>query len=261
MNIRVISWNISFKNKPESIADYLSKNISGYTIVNLQEVLEPAYLKLVSLLKPDGGSYSLHIRKAGKYEGENRTMGVATLVFGGRLLDSELVTRSIFPERTLYSRVRFEEKEVSVLNFHSLTGVDYKKAKSSNFASIADFIDSHHLDFFTCDANEPRFDSMDDVEIQFFDNGDKGRNASLIFGKDKVHSLNDAYKVHVRNSGIEDNSSPLAVSHVISGRRHRRYDHIYSAAKWIVDEVGYPYEDSIHASSDHSAVIGKFSLR
>ena len=261
MNLRIMTWNISFKCNAEKIAEYLSRNIFGNTIVNLQEVLEPTHSKIISILKPDGVAYSLDLRKAGKNEGKNRRMGVATYVFGGELLDSELVTRSIFPERTLHSTVKFGDKDISVLNFHSLTGVDYKKAKSSNFASLADFIHDQELDFFTCDANEPKTDSLEDKETEFFDNRDKGRNASLIFGKDKVHSMSDAFKTHIRNTDGNARLSPLAVSHVISKRFKRRYDHIYNSDRWTVNDVQYPYEESIEASSDHSAVIGNFSIQ
>jgi hypothetical protein len=188
-------------------------------------------------------------------------MGVATFVFGGRISRYELLSRSIFPERTLFSTTLFEDKDVSILNFHSLTGVDYKKAKSSNFASIADFIAEHsgRLDFFTCDANEPKTDSLDDEKIEFWDNRDKGYNAGLIFGKNKVHSLDDAYKVHIEKNKLDISASPLAVSHINGGSR-RRYDYIYCSTDWNVHLVEYPYEESVNASSDHSMVIGDFSL-
>jgi hypothetical protein len=261
MNLRIITWNISFNCNAEKIAKYLTKNISGHTIINLQEVLEPAHSKIVSILNPDGVAYSLELRKAGKFEGKNRRMGIATYVFGGELVNHELVARSTFPERTLYSTIGFGGKDISILNFHSLAGLDYKKAKSSNFASLADFIDGNYMDFFTCDANEPKVDSMNDDEIEFFDNKVNGGKASLLFGKDKAHSLNDALKIHIVNTGVVGHLSPLAVSHVISRRFKRRYDHIYCSEKWKIKDIQYPYEESIEASSDHSAVIGDFSLR
>lgn len=261
MNLRIITWNISFNCNAEKVAEYLTKNISGHTIINLQEVLEPAHSKIVSILKPDGVAYSLDSRKAGKHEGKNRRMGVATYAFGGELLNHNLVARSIFPERTLHSTIGFGGKDVSILNFHSLSGIDYKKAKSSNFASLADFIDGNYMDFFTCDANEPKIDSIDDDEIEFFDDKDNGGNASLLFGEDKVHLLKDAFKTHIENTGAVDHLSPLAVSHVISKRFKRRYDHIYCSDKWKIKDVQYPFEDSVEASSDHSAVIGDFFLR
>ncbi len=258
MKVRVIQWNISFKANAEKIAEFLLDAVSGYTIITLQEVLDSVHQEISSKLNADDVAYSLNHRSPGKFEGKNRKMGVATYVFGGSINGSSLVSRSVFPERTLQTTIKFEDISVDLLTFHSITGCDYKKAKSSNFASIADFLYEHDLDFFTCDANEPKVDSINDSDIVFFDNKDKGKNASLILGADKVHALNDAYKTHRINSGGELDDNPLTTSHIISKKYHRRYDHIYHNNKWKVDAVVYPYNESIDASSDHSAIIGDF---
>ncbi|RPH52222.1 MAG: hypothetical protein EHM85_03795 [Desulfobacteraceae bacterium] len=261
MKTRIIQWNISFNCTANKIADYISQSISGPTIVNLQEVTEKAYREISSILMTSDKAYSIDLRRPGRYEGKNRTMGVATFVFGGKIAHYDLIYRSVFPERTLFSTIQFKKRKISVLNFHSLTGVDYKKAKSSNFASIADFIaeKGQKLDFFTCDANEPKTDALDDDEVEFADNRDKGYNASLIFGKNKVHALRDAYKIHIQKSKLPIRTNPLATSHV-NGGSHRRYDFIYCSKEWDVQHVSYPYKESVSASSDHSIVIGDFLL-
>ncbi|NCZ58204.1 MAG: hypothetical protein EBY75_07910, partial [Actinobacteria bacterium] len=79
-------------------------------------------------LKPDDCAFSLSHRAPGKNEGRNRRMGVATFVFGGKIVLASLVQRSVFPERTLFAEIEIQGTKVSMLNFHSLTGVDYKKA-------------------------------------------------------------------------------------------------------------------------------------
>jgi len=247
--------------KPESIAAFLREHISGYTIINLQELLAPVHTQLSSILKPDGVAFSLDARKPGKYEGASRSMGVATYVFGGRMVDHELVTRALLPERTLCSTLQFEGRDISVMNFQSLSGADYKKAKSSQYTALADFMGSRYLDFFSCDANEPRIDALDENKVTFFDHGDAGKSAGLILGKTKVHQLSDAYKRYLMDKGNSDNlDSPLAISHIASKHQPRRSDHIFAADKWTVDSLSYPYGASIKASSDHSAVIGEFSL-
>jgi len=187
-------------------------------------------------------------------------MGVATYVFGGMINDSSLIDRSVFPERTLQTDIQFEDVNITFLSFHSITGCDYKKAKSSNFASIADFIHNNNLDFFTCDANEPKVDSINDKDIVFFDSKDKGKNAALIFGEDKVHSLSDAYKSYLLNNRLDTNQEPLATSHKVSNRIPKRYDHMYYSNRWKVKIVRYPFDRSIKATSDHSAIIGDFCL-
>jgi len=261
MNIRLIQWNISFKSNADEISDYLAKNIQGETVINLQEVLASSHKKISAILQPDSAAFSLDHRKPGNNEGKNRKMGVATYVFGGTITNSDLISRSVFPERTLFTSLKFKNTCVNNLNFHSLTGVDYKKAKTSNFASIADFIQEMNLDFFTCDANEPKTDSLHDDDIAFFNNKDNGVNAGLIFGANKVHNLKDAFKVYLETNNQKTNTEPLAISHIISKKFNRRYDHIYCNNNWQPSIVTYPYKDSIMATSDHSAVIGDFSLK
>ena len=222
--------------------------------------MQPTHLKIHSALQPDDAKYSLDYRQPRNHEGKNRRLGVATYIFGGCALAAALVDRSVFPERTLFTRVKYDSAIIDILNFHSLTGVDYGKAKSSNFASITDFLSANPVDFFTCDANEPKCDSLDKDKIEFFDNRDKGFNAGLLFGKNKVHLLDDAFKSYILENNISATDDTLAISHIVSKKYNRRYDHIYYDTKWKVDCVQYPYENSITATSDHSAVIGDFTL-
>ena len=260
MNLRIIQWNVSFKSKSDEIARFLLDAVGDHTVITLQEVLGPVHNKIMSLLKPDSSAYSLNHRVPGRFEGKNRKLGVATYVFGGLITDSSLVSRSVFPERTLHTLIKFQDTDVSLLNFHSITGCDYKKAKSSNFATLADFIYEENLDFFACDANEPKVDSLNVDEIEFFDNKDKGKNAALILGPFAMHNLKDTLKTHLINNNIEAKGSPLATSHIVSKKYQRRYDHIYHSSNWRVDSITHPYKDSIKATSDHSAVIGDFYL-
>jgi len=259
MDIRVIQWNISSRCNSKSVSEYINEILKDYTIVNLQEVTRNVYSEICSMLRPFGSAFSLDLREPGNHEGKNRSLGVATLSFGIDINHFELLNRSVFPERTLFSKLRLNDRQLCVLNFHSLTGVDYKKAKSSNFASIADFMEQHDnvLDFACFDANEPKMDSMDEQKLQFFDNRDKGRCASLILGENKVHSLNDSFVRFLKMKHERIQTNPLAVSY-ITGKEKRRYDYILCSKKWQPIHVEYPYTNSINASSDHSIVIGDF---
>ena len=72
--------------------------------------------------------------------------------------------------------------------------------------------------------------------------------------------MDDAFKSFILKKNIRSTDDPLAVSHILSKKYNRRYDHIYYDKKYKVDHVQYPYEDSKKASSDHSAVVGDFIL-
>ncbi len=258
MQLRIIQWNIRIGSNADAIGRLISESVQGPTIVHLQEVSENSFATLQETLQPGGAGFSLQYRRPGRYEGRNRQMGVATFTFGGTLAGQALVSRSVFPERTLVTSASFEEVSIKCLNFHSLTGVDYKKAKSSNFATLADFLADADLDFFACDANEPESDGLLGDQMKFFDNRDKGRCAAMIFGASPVHNLKDALKTRLRTQNKTVNTVPLAVSHITGGKA-RRYDHIYHSDLWSVKNVSYQYDAGISASSDHAIVIADFS--
>ena len=257
MQIRVIQWNISVKSQISKVIEFIGKNITDKCLVNLQEVTEDSFKQLEKSLT-DNAAFSLDYRIPGVYEGRNRKMGVATLLFGGSIERASLLDRSVFPERTLITEVKMGERIVRNFAFHSLTGVDYKKAKSSNFASIATFLASNgDIDFFSCDANEPKKDSIHDGQLEFYDNRDKGRNASLLFGKDKVHGLTDSYKECSKRT-VRNLSDGFTY---ITGKVRRRYDHVYHNPKWKVVFAESLYQESTEASSDHAMVICDYSMK
>ena len=120
--------------------------------------------------------------------------------------------------------MRIEGESVSILNFHSITGVGYKKAKGANFASIAEFLHTTtDLDFFCCDANEPQVDSFDVNDVKFWKANRK--EASLIFGKNKVHHLCDP----VQTDSLLFDTLPFSY---MTGKSARRYDFIYKSDRW-----------------------------
>ena len=252
MKIKVIQWNISYSCKIDKIIEYLKSHIEKETIICLQEVLSSFKERLIEKLDPDDYSYSLDYRKPGVFDGKNRKMGVLTLLFGGQIKESKVLERTVFPERTLYSKLILNNEDISILNFHSLTGVGYKNAKASNFASIAEFLSLNpHLDFFCCDANEPKTDSFDVNELEFWDEKGRGKFANLIFGTDKVHNLTDP--VQASKNLFEE----LPVSYY-TGVNPRRYDYIFNLGDWTAESFNFYYKDSKKASSDHAIVIGVF---
>lgn len=262
MNVRIVQWNICNRSNSTRIAAFLdSIKTSGVTIFCLQEVLENSFKTLAELLRPSWCAYSLQLREPGYNEGRNRHLGVAVFAFGVNSGGARLIERTVFPERSLDCQVDCDGRSIRIGTFHSLTGVDYKKAKSSNFASIADYLmgDGADLDFLCFDANEPKVDSIDTGKMEFFDNGDKGRNAARILGENKVHGLEDALIVHLRNIDQIVDSNPVAVSHLTRGIK-RRYDFIMCSKHWSVLNVEYQFEAAIDATSDHAAIIGDFAL-
>ena len=215
MNIRIVQWNISNKSKTEKITEYLKSTITETpSVLCLSEVTPSAFPLLKDALSPTNLSYSLDYRPPGGNEGRNRTLGILICTFGADITSSKLLDRTVFPERTLCCSVRTSTIKFKVVAFHSLTGVDYKKAKSSNFATIADFLETHQdIDFLCFDSNEPKIDSIDPSKRVFFKNCDGGRSAALLLGVDPVHNLQDSYVQYLKSQGDVDDRDPLAVSY------------------------------------------------
>lgn len=261
MKLRIAQWNISTMSRLEAIADFLRERIGqGPTIVCLEEVKRISYVRLTGSLNPTSSCFSLDLREPGGNEGDERKMGIAVFSFGLPIISPELLNRTVFPERTLSVLLGGVFGAIRVVAFHSLTGVGYRKAKASNFASVADYLQQHRteLDFLCFDANEPWHDNIDPAKLVFWPHG---KTAALIMGSEKVHDLSDSYVEHLRSTGHIDNArDPLTVSHVTQGTP-RRYDYIMHSRRWTVVNCSYPYAESIAASSDHSAVIADYELR
>ena len=121
MMITILQWNISYNCKIDKFADFISSKIEGNTIVCLQEVLAMHKERLIEWLAPSDYAYSLDYRKPGLFDGKSRRMGVLTMLFGGEIEEVKVLERTVFPDRTLYTKTRIGDESVSLLNFHSIT--------------------------------------------------------------------------------------------------------------------------------------------
>lgn len=261
MQLQVIQWNISARSDPDEIARYLTGCIPNDKpfIICLQEVIESSFQVLKTILPADAMYYSLHLRPRGTHEGRNRALGVAIFGFNLTGVSCSLVDRSVFPERALDATFCLNQEKIRILNFHSLTGVDYKKAKSSNFASLADHLQANpDIDFMCFDANEPRIDSLFAEKREFYDNRDRGTKAALLMGAKPSHNLQDALVQYLLSQGEVEDKNPLATS-FITGKTCRRYDHVYAHKSWRVVDIEYRYDDAIRHTSDHAVVVGLFT--
>jgi hypothetical protein len=120
MHINILQWNISYRCQSDKIITLLKNKIESDSIVCCQEVLQSSKEKIIQALNPSDYKFSLDLRASGKFEGKNRKLGLLTMVFGGNIKESHLLERSPFPERTLFTSAKFVDKEIHILNFHSL---------------------------------------------------------------------------------------------------------------------------------------------
>lgn len=227
-----MQWNISFLGLIEKKIKFIKEKISNERCIFVLEELKQKDFEAIKNNINFNFVYSLDIRQPGKLEAGNRGLGV--LIAYSKdidILNYGLIERSLFPERTLFAEFKLGNNKINILGFHALTGVDYKKAKSAQFASIADFLNENELDFMCFDANEPRLDNYDISKLEFFDQkGDKGKSASHILGANKTHKLKDAFREYILEDGESYlNRSPLETSFVVTGGVAKRYDYILPA--------------------------------
>lgn len=257
MKIRIIDWNISYNSKKEKIVDFIKGKLKENFIINLQEVQEPVYDYIKENLSEFSIIYSLNYRKPGFYEEKNRKLGVLTISDLRLDSDSYLLTDTVFPERTLLTTFRIGNETIKNLNFHSLTGCDYKRAKSSNFASIASFLHDNKINIMTFDANEPQIDSLNDDEVICFDNKDKGKNASYLIGNNKIHNMQDCFKTYCINNHFPYEKG---FTHIIRNKMYKRYDYIFADKNWKLNDFHVLFEESKTATSDHAMIIADLEI-
>ena len=87
----------------------------------------------------------------------------------------------------------------------------------------------------------------------------------MIMGPDRVRPDRLLHGLPAGQGGSGAAGDPLAVL-LITGRpgqnrTEKRYCCIMHSARWRVANCEYPYEESIAASSDHSAVIADYEPR
>lgn len=255
--MRVIDWNISYMGNFITKLDFLFSHLDNNYCVLLQEVKQNVYEYIKSKYSETNTLlYSLNYRKPGKFDSDARKLGVLIILSKEiQLLESGVIERNLFPDRTIYATVKYNNKILKLLDLHSITGCGYYKAKSVQFESLAEFIDNYQPDIIGIDANEPQKDSFDIEQMQFFDNGN---GAKTFFNTTKQIGLVDTL---VKFNDIKnDNTLPLTVSHCIKRRGNVRYDFLFSNNYFKIKSCEYKYNDAIAAGSDHALIVADFLL-
>ncbi len=275
--LRIINWNISYQGNTSNKIDLLQSIINQVnypSIIALEEVTKSAYEAICEAQIFQDHVYSLNLRPQGKFEGRNRGLGCFIGATGGiAITDSSLIDIAPFPERAITAHVKHDHFEFETVCFHSLTGIDYKKAKSAQFAALADYLNSKREEplILCCDLNEPKSDYLDPDKIEFFDQkGDKGKYASFILKPGIAHDLKDVYRTHLAQTNPElfnnladhDILIPdkFAASHIFKGGIRKRYDYIMASEHWIIKDVRYLYDEAINHGSDHAMVVGDLNI-
>lgn len=251
--MRLINWNLSYQHKIEPKIEYLKSFMNHETIVVLQETVPHYVDELRSQFENSYNLYySLDLRQPSEFDGKERKLGVMVIIPKSiKVIKHDLLTRTPFPERTIYIEFEFENEVFSLFGLHSLTGVDYKKTKSVQFYTFAESVVRYKPDIVMIDANEPKIDHPDINQVEYFDNRDNGKGARSFF--DNMYGLGLAdplRKIHPIKT------IPLTVSHKVNKKFERRYDYIFvNQDKFEIIDINYYYDKAILVGSDHALVV------
>ena len=254
----IFNWNISYSSQIEKIWNEIKKNILNEKtfIITLQEVIPSSYQYLKEILQKDYNLvYSLNYRIPGKFDTRSRKLGTMIITSKNiKIINSNVFDRTLLPDRTLFATLKLNNKIIKVATLHSITGCDHKKAKSLQFYSFAEIIDTYRPNILTIDANEPEIDHFDINEMKFFDNSDKGNGAKTFFKSCQNIGLKDSYTQFYDKTKFEI-GKPLATSHIIGYNKNKRYDFLFiDTTKFNIKQVNYEIDKAKIATSDHAYI-------
>ncbi|MGB4204859.1 MAG: hypothetical protein WBJ84_04480 [Bacteroidales bacterium] len=176
----------------------------------------------------------------------------------------------------MVAEIIHKERDFQAISFHSLTGIEYKKAKSANFAAIADYLNSRkgNPTVLCCDLNEPKIDHIDiNRNVYFNQGGYKGKYAELILNPKRIHNKRESYRVWLMNkisdyfiikerkeSTDEIEYSPLILSHKVRNTYSKRCDYIIVSPEFKVISLNYNYNAGAQGGSHPAILIGEYEL-
>ncbi len=148
-------------------------------------------------------------------------------------------------------------QRMKIMSLHSVTGCDYGRAKSVQFFSFAEAVETFCPDIVGIDANECDVDCLDPSKSVYFDNYDHGNGARTFFGTMHGIGLVDSYR-HGFSGDKNPDDFDRAFSHIVKGRnpRRKRYDFMYVNPALIpAFTFAYLFEEAVDAGSDHAMLI------
>ena len=254
--MRIIDWNTKWLSNVDQRIEHLKGMFDGQsTIAILQEVKPTAIDGIRSMFEGVADvRYSLDHRPPGRYDSGSRKLGIVIIVSSDmKVVRSDVLSRSLMPDRTLMVDVKTPSGIMRIIGLHSITGCEHKKAKTIQFLSFAECVDDLHPDVVAFDANEPEVDSPTIDGKVFWMPG-----AKVFFESMESEGLVDALVKYRDLSGYVDGTC-IEVSHE-TGKGHtvtpRRYDHVFIRAdRFSNGSCTYDLQKAYELKSDHALVV------
>jgi hypothetical protein len=278
--IRTVSWNVANRvgDAARRQGEFLASLSPQPDLVMFQEVNRRS-IETVSERAGLGWFFlAADLRMPQPGDTPVRQRGVALAGCGPPPVGLGIIDDAPLPERTIYGVVRIHGRPVTIASYHAPPGVNWQEKKPAQAVLFARWLATVPGPVvFGADANTPLLDHPDFELVRTHWQTGAGKlnglpGDDLLWGPTKVHGLEDALRrwlscnpTEFAQMRMERPLGPLATSHRTGKRRtcdgtDRRFDSVWVSEEFQADAVSYPYDASLRAGSDHSAVIADLSL-
>jgi endonuclease/exonuclease/phosphatase family metal-dependent hydrolase len=242
---RVVSWNVNYAvtDRMRSQAGFIRKLQPD--LLCLQEVNLSSAQELVERAGLDWLVSGVGLRPSKQDDTLVRKRGSAIAGRGTAPVRTWLLDDVPLPERLVLTEVKLHDMTWTVASYHAPPGVTWREKKAQQAVGFARWLQGAQTPIVVGgDFNTPEVDAPD-------------------FGLTRTH-------LHTGHRWLDDvrqvrPHGPLAISYCTRRRGGKpptpwRFDAVWVSRHFVVHDVQYPYEQSVAARSDHSAVVCDLSL-
>lgn len=278
IRFRVVSWNVAYRVGPSVARQAAFLAELEPHLVLFQELNRRSSEALIEGAGLDWVRCAVDLRQPQPGDTPVRRRGVGLAGRGPEPSAVWSLQGVQLPERTLVGTASVGGIPVTVASYHAPPGVSWGLVKPAQAVACAHWlagVDGPVI--LGADANTPELDMPDFslTRTHWHSGRPKLKGApgdDLLFGPGCVHGLSDALRVWLNEHPddlarviSERPRGPLALSHRTGKRKSslgtdRRFDAIWVSRDFKVDSVTYPYDESMAAGSDHSAVVADLVL-
>lgn len=271
--VRVVSWNVNYAvtDRMRTQAGFIRKLQPD--LLCLQEVNLSSAQELVERAGLDWLVSGVGLRPSKQDDTPVRKRGSAIAGHGTAPVRTWLLDDLPLPERLALAEVKLHDMTWTVASYHAPPGVTWREKKAQQAVGFARWLQGAHTPTVVGgDFNTPEVDAPDfGLTRTHLHTGHRWLGElpgdDLLVGPDKIHDLEDALRLWIEKDPrrLDDvrqvrPHGPLAISYCTRRRGAKpptpwRFDAVWVSRRFVVHDVQYPYEQSIAARSDHSAVV------
>jgi hypothetical protein len=268
--VRVVSWNVAYRNASAAGRQGQLLRQLEPDLILLQEVNPRSSAVLQQAAGADWMIRAVDIRTPESDDRPVRQRGVAIAGHGLPPSQRWILAELPLPERLVVIETQVDGVKLTAASYHAPPGVSWFIIKPRQAVAFATWLATQDGPWlFGADANTPLIDAVDFTETRtHWHTGNRKLHGEpgddLLFGPDKLHSLDDALRrwlaAHADSQTTPALDGPLAITHRTGRRKNspgnpRRFDSIWVSPHWKVRHIEHLYDEGVAAGSDHALVV------